>query len=930
MPAPAFKRVEQLFHRAAALPAAERPGFLAEACAGDAELRAAVEDLLRHDAAHTGTDDFLVSPVATEAEELRSERPTVLDVGQGNTIGATEPLPSVPGYEILGERGRGGMGVVYKAHRIGLNRLVALKMLLPEAAATPELLVRFRREAEALARLRHPNVITIYDVGECGGRPYFTMEYVAGPNLAEWLAGRPQDPAASACLVEVLARAMHAVHQAGIVHRDLKPANILIQEEETTNKTNNTNKEEEEGDRRPTVPADSASDSSLIRPIRSIRGSSLKITDFGLARDDAGGPRLTKSGVAMGTPCYMAPELARPRAGRTGPATDIYALGAILYEMLTGRPPFEGETPSETIVQVIHDEPLSPKRLRPGLPRDLVTICLKCLEKQPHRRYATALDLAEDLRRFQACEPIQARPVGLVERSYRWCRRRPLVAALLALCALLGFAFVVTVVVYEIQLREAWARAEKKAELEEALAEGERREIIQLHVQMGVAALEADYSFAALFSFTEALRLDGPAADRNHRTRIGTTLRQCPQLLGHWDLKGGPVLPRPPLWGALRPDARVLAAVNAAGTVQVVDLTSGASRTQALAPGGEAYRVGFRPDGHLLAVRYAGGIVRSWDITGGQAVPVRGLAVAGATFAALSSDGRWLFTADAGGKAEVRDVRTGKTTATPLQVERGAKLGDVSADGRRLALAGPDGVLRFWDLATGKPVGKVFALSPDVCQVVLGPDGRLVLLEGTDEARVWDAVTGRARTSLLGRGGGATLAAFHADGARFLIVGADGSARLWKLPPGPEVIHSSPSGGELLAEHPATSPDGRWAAVCEDRLTVRVRDAATGTPRTPPLRHRSAVLYAAFSPDGTRLLTASDHRVARVWDAETGEVLAPPLRHDLAIRRVFFSPDGNRACVVHEGGAVSSWDLTPDQRPVEELLKLARELTGER
>ncbi len=919
MPAPAFRRVEELFHQAAALPAAEQPGFLDEACAGDARLRAAVEDLLRHDAAGQHTDTFLVSPLAAEAEQLRPDPPTVLDVGQGGATAPREPLPSVPGYEILAERGRGGMGVVYRARQTGLNRTVALKMLLPEAAATAELLARFRREAEALARLRHPNIITVYDVGDCQGRPYFTMEYVAGPNLAELLAGRSQDAAASAGLVETLARAIHAVHQAGIVHRDLKPANVLLLRNDECPMSNDERITNDEARRTKGVRHSSFG----IRHSFDIGHSSFgipKITDFGLARDESGGPRLTKSGVAMGTPCYMAPEQARPRLGTAGPAADIYALGAILYEMLTGRPPFEGETPSETIVQVIHDEPLSPARLRPGLPRDIVTICLKCLEKSPRRRYATALELAEDLRRFQAGEPIRARPVGPVERCYRWCRRRPVVAGLLTLCALLGLSFVITVVVYDILLREALAKVE-------ALAGQEKQEIVQLHVQAGVVALEADDSFTALVSFTEALRLDRKSSDRNHRTRIATTLRQCPQTIRRCYLKSLAVQDAP-LWCALRPDSMRLAVVDCAGSVQVVDLTADKSRMLSLRPGAGDCRVHFRPDGRLLATRYAEGVVRSWDLTGDSPVPLREFSAAGASLAALSDDGHWLFTAGAGGRCELRDTITGEVTASPLKVGAGRKPASVSADGRRLARTGPDGVLTIWDVATGKPVGKAIALPREVNQVVLGPDGRLMILEGAGEVRVWDSATGRAVTPPLVRGGGATMAAFLGEGSQVVTAGAGGTECLWQLPPGPEIVHTGVSGGRLLAEYPAASPDGRWMAVCEDRFTVRVWDKARETARTPPLRHRGAVLYGAFSPDGTRLLTASDDGVARVWDAATGEVLAPPLRHDRAIRGAFFSADGNRACVLHEGGIASSWDLTPDDRPVQELVELAGDTAG--
>jgi tetratricopeptide (TPR) repeat protein/predicted Ser/Thr protein kinase len=310
------------------------------------------------------------------------------------------PWPRIPGYEIIKELGSGGMGVVYLARQVGhfhLNRLVALKMIQAGAQATAGDLARFEREAKAVARLQHPNVVQLYTAGEHNGRHYFAAEYVEGGNLAQKLAGTPQPQRYAAQLVEVLARAMHFAHQQtpGIVHRDLKPANILLAADGTP-----------------------------------------KITDFGLAKrlDRAEGQ--TQPGAILGTPSYMAPEQAQARHEDVGPATDIYALGAILYEIVTGRPPFLGETPLDTVLQVRTQEPVPPRRLQPNVWRDLETICLKCLEKDPQKRYATAEALADDLRRFLEARPTLARPIPVWERAWRWCRRNPRVASLLGLLVL--------------------------------------------------------------------------------------------------------------------------------------------------------------------------------------------------------------------------------------------------------------------------------------------------------------------------------------------------------------------------------------------------------------------------------------------------------------------------------------------------------------
>jgi tetratricopeptide (TPR) repeat protein len=338
------------------------------------------------------------TPRDTAEEASPSVPPAITTAlpGEGSPPPVAVPgAPIIAGYEILGELGHGGMGMVYQARHVRLKRLVALKVILPGTKArlaTPE---RFRIEAEAVARLQHPNIVQIYEVGEQGGRPFLCLEYVPGGSLAQKLAGTPQPPDDAARMVQTLARAVHAAHGRGIVHRDLKPANVLLMTDGTP-----------------------------------------KITDFGLAKQLDRDEELSRSGEVKGTPSYMAPEQAAGKTREVGPAADIYALGAILYDLLTGRPPFKAATAVATLAQVIDHEPVPPGRLHPKLPRDLETICLKCLEKDPRRRYATAEALAEDLRRFLAHEPILARPVSVATRALKWARRRPAEAALVAVLAL--------------------------------------------------------------------------------------------------------------------------------------------------------------------------------------------------------------------------------------------------------------------------------------------------------------------------------------------------------------------------------------------------------------------------------------------------------------------------------------------------------------
>ncbi|HYT88334.1 MAG TPA: serine/threonine-protein kinase [Gemmataceae bacterium] len=307
-------------------------------------------------------------------------------------IGVGEPR--IAGYEILGELGRGGMGVVYKARDLKLGRLVALKTILAGAHAGPQELQRFRTEAEAAARLQHPNIIQIHEVGTYDGRAYLALEFCPGGGLDRKLREAPLAPMEAARLVETLARAIDTAHSAGVVHRDLKPANVLFAADGTP-----------------------------------------KVADFGLAKQLDQEAGQTATGAIVGTPSYMAPEQATGKAGVVGPAVDVYALGALLYECLTGRPPFKAATPLDTLAQVLHDEPVPPRQLQSKVPRDLETITLKCLRKEAGKRYSSALELAEDLQRLQAGLPVKARPVGVLERTWRWCGRNRAVAGLLGAVA---------------------------------------------------------------------------------------------------------------------------------------------------------------------------------------------------------------------------------------------------------------------------------------------------------------------------------------------------------------------------------------------------------------------------------------------------------------------------------------------------------------
>ena len=449
----------------------------------------------------------------------------------------------MPGYEILSVLGGGGMGVVYQARQVGLNRVVALKMIRDAALADSETRARFQREAEAVARLIHPHVVQIHDIGECDGLPYFAFEYCAGGSLAALLRGTPLPARKAAALTQTLARAIQVAHEAGIVHRDLKPANVLMQPVSLKAGVETTDR----SDGVPERPHDSASSS--------VDDFLPKIADFGLAKtlDVREGAAETASGAILGTPSYMAPEQARgatkvrqPGEG-IGRATDVYALGAILYELLTGRPPFRAATTVDTIFQVIHDDPVPPNRLNAGTPDDINTICLQCLEKDPGKRYGSAIALADDLERFLHGEPIVARPVGHLERSVKWVRRRPAAAAAIAVSLAAAFTLLIGGTWFTLRLH--WANEEtilanqglimanaeiKQRRLEaEAAAKKSRESLVRLSSATGNNAAEAGDWWTALLWYHRAWELDhGPGEAAGHRQRMASVLGRCPRLLG--------------------------------------------------------------------------------------------------------------------------------------------------------------------------------------------------------------------------------------------------------------------------------------------------------------------------------------------------------------------------------------------------------------
>ncbi len=776
------------------------------------------------------------------------------------TADGTAPLGELGDYRIIREVGRGGMGVVYEAEQRSLRRRVALKVLPWAAAMDPRQLQRFKNEALAAASLKHEHIVSVYAVGCERGVHYYAMEFIEGQTLADVIRGRaggvnppvevsdrgvdtPRSPAptapvaalstersgphgrafyrAAAELVAQAAGALEHAHSLGIVHRDIKPANLLL---------------------------DAA--------------GKLYVSDFGLARfgPDAG---LTMSGDLLGTLRYMAPEQALAKHGLVDHRADVYALGATLYELLTGRPAVDAADRAEILRRIAFEEPTPPRKLDRSVPAELETICLKCLAKDPARRYASAAELAEDLGRVLSGEPIRARRTGPAERLGRWCRRNPGLAAAIALAALALVAVAVLAVLYALQQKSATAKLADAAErirlehghTQAALTES-RRLAAGLAYDRGQALCESGEIGQGMLWLARSLTLapdEDPDLQGAIRANLGCWRAQMSTLRA-WLEHGGAVLT-----AAYSPDGRIILTGGDDGSIRFWDACTGEPTGQPLLVPGWVRAAAFSPDGHALLIVWRThpnsdpGKRFGFDPAGGYTNPfMRRLAA---------------------GSAEVRDIH-GNPAPRPF----------------------PE-IARSWVLAAA-----------------WSPDGKLICTGHQDKAaRIWDAGTGALRAELSGHEHEVWSVAWGPDGRTVLTGSADGSARLWDAGTGRPVGRPlrAPAGDTPIIFSTAFHPAGRVAVTGQSDFKACLWDTQTGEGQGPPLRHRGAVAAAAFSPDGRLVATASYDRTARLWDAQTGRPVGQPLPHQAIVQAVAWGPDGRTVLTGGGDKAARLWDAAP-------------------
>jgi WD40 repeat protein/predicted Ser/Thr protein kinase len=666
-------------------------------------------------------------------------------------------------YEVKRVLGRGGMGVVYWAKQMSLNRPVALKMIRAGLWADASEVRRFKNEAEAIANLDHPGIVTIHEVGEFQGQQYFSMKLVEGPSLDKVLDNFRASPQKAARLVADIARAVHHAHQRGILHRDLKPSNILLDPHGQPH-----------------------------------------ITDFGLAKRLEGNSSLSISGSILGTPSYMSPEQASGQHGMVTTATDVYGLGAILYAVLTTKPPFQADSVLDTLQQVRERPPEPPRKVDRHVDRDLETICLKCLDKDPKRRYGSADAVADDLDRFLRGEPILARRASVSERVVKWARRKPAIAALAALLLLVatsGFAGVV------------WQWGEARTQRDQAVtarndAEVKRREAqrrsTRLALDRGLGLCEQGHADYGLLWLARGLQLAKNDADDLQRL-----LRLS---LAGWRHQVHP------LRAILEHQAQVLA-------------------------------VAFRPDGRAMLTGGYDYAARLWDADGKpQGDPWQHQSAVGSIL--FSPDGKTVLTLSYACVAQLWDFASGKLLGEPFHERVHAAAW--SPDGKTVLTGSWDETARLWDVVSRKPIGEPMKHKGLVNAVAFSPDGKTVLTGGYDHtARLWDAATGRAIGKTMQHQDQVIAVAFSPDGKTALTASFDHTARLWDAASGEPRME--PLRHPYMVYAAAFSPDGKIVLTGGGERVGRLWEAATGAPLGPPLLHRGGVSVVGSAPTAARL-----------------------------------------------------------------------------
>jgi WD40 repeat protein len=781
-------------------------------------------------------------------------------------------------YEIIREIARGGMGVVFLARQVSLNRIVALKMILAGQLAEEKDVRRFYTEAEAAAHLDHSGIVPIFEVGQHGGQHYFSMGYIEGQSLAYKLAHGPMNSRDAAELTARVADAIAYAHERGVIHRDLKPANILLDKD-----------------------------------------GNPRVTDFGLAKkvEEPGG--LTRSGTTVGTPSYMPPEQARGEHEKIGPAADVYALGATLYCMVTGRPPFQAASVMQTLFQVVAADPVPPRRLNPAVDRDLETITLKCLEKQRARRYTSAAALGADLRRYLAGEPILARPVTSVERAVKWARRRPAIAILASALAIsLAGGFIAMALLWNRALQNAAvARSHEVTAIDQA--EKLRRQVYISHVNLA-------YEECLGNNVGRARELLANCDSDLRGWEWFFVNRQC-HLELHTFRESAPAV-NDVEWS---PDGRFVASGTGdhmpnrdgvAGELVIRDAHTGKEVFSRRGLRGGIRALEFSPDGRGIAVGYARQLA-IWDIdTGRERFNKTGPGTLPIENVAFAPDGRTVvagygsFNQGGVGLAQVVDAATGAQVGETIPGHENGVWGVAySPDGSQVALTSAD-LIEVWDVKTRKPVLSLRGHTGFIYAVTFSPDGKFLASAGMDTTvKLWDRATGRMIRSFQGHEGFVREVRFSRDSEQLASASEDKTIKLWSVSSDRE--RATLHGHENFVHSVAFSPDSHRLASGGFDQTTKIWFAVPSLQLTFH-GHEGWVKDVAFGRESDRVATGSytfaTGNFLQIWNPLSGERIQTFPTITTPVQSFAISPDGKRAATIGIDETVAIWDAVSGRK----------------